>query len=192
MVGAVDVRSLPCSSSVRGKSSKAWVDGPQTEPCRLGSRHPDHAAGRGRGLWMRPRRFLAQEARLTISPAMAYGHEGVGGHRNCRKGSAELPPKIPPDATLIFDVDFVSFECKDCGKNATGLHRKSLEFKSWAGFQDSGICIYICGCRACMLAHDNVYIYCDNSYDATYDVCVSLLCELSGSSQLCTEARKHA
>lgn len=107
---------------------------------------------------MRPRRFLAQEARLTISPAMAYGHEGVGGHRNCRKGSAELPPKIPPDATLIFDVDFVSFECKDCGKNVTALHRKSMEFKSWAGFLDSVICIYVDVGRVCLLMIMYTYI----------------------------------
>lgn len=41
-----------------------------------------------------------EEARFTIAPEMAYGSQG-------------LEPKIPPNATLIFDVTLVSFESKD-------------------------------------------------------------------------------
>jgi len=47
-----------------------------------------------------PTMRVGEEARLTIAPELAYGIEG-------------LPPKIPSNATLVFDVNLLSFDCKD-------------------------------------------------------------------------------
>ncbi|CAE7494063.1 FKBP62, partial [Symbiodinium pilosum] len=47
-----------------------------------------------------PTMRVGEEARLTIAPELAYGVDG-------------LPPKIPSNATLVFDVDLLSFDCKD-------------------------------------------------------------------------------
>eukprot|EP00439_Symbiodinium_sp_Y106_P002157 s2924_g1.t1 len=46
-----------------------------------------------------PTMRVGEEARLTIAPELAYGIEG-------------LPPKIPSNATLVFDVNLLSFDCK--------------------------------------------------------------------------------
>ncbi|CAE7202529.1 KLHL4 [Symbiodinium natans] len=72
----------------------------------LGSRVPEPAVfdlGKGEVIkgWEAgiPTMRVGEEARLTIAPELAYGIEG-------------LPPKIPSNATLVFDVNLISFDCK--------------------------------------------------------------------------------
>lgn len=42
----------------------------------------------------------SEVARITVAPEYAYGEKG-------------MPPKIPSNATLVYDVELLKFECKD-------------------------------------------------------------------------------
>lgn len=66
-------------------------------------------------------------ARLTIAPEFAYGKTG-------------MMPKIPPDSTLVFEVELLGWECKDNLFGDWGCVRTVLEEgEGYGGFLENGM-----------------------------------------------------